>query len=128
MDIAYDVAKYLADNGFGTLGTSIFAGQIPNGTNGVWVTRIGGVLNNYVPIEESAVNIYVKDTSAQACVTKLENIKKFIHRMHSTTTANENVYTFLVIGDVEDLARDLEYEKVYKLTLQVVYKKSSIIS
>ena len=128
MDIAYDVAKYLADNGFGTLGTSIFAGQIPNGTNGIWVTRIGGVLNNYVPIEEAAVNVYIKNTSGQTCVQTLENIKKFIHRMHSTTTANASVYTFLVIGDVEDLARDLEYEKVYKLTLQVVYRKSSIIS
>jgi hypothetical protein len=128
MDIAYDVAKYLADNGFGTLGSSIFVGQIPNATNGIWIDRIGGTLNNYVPIEEAAVNIYIKNTSAQTCVTTLENIKKFIHRMHSTNTQNASVYTFLIIGDIEDVARDLEYEKVYKLTLQVVYRKNSIIS
>lgn len=128
MDIAYEVAKYIADNGYGVLGTSVFAGQIPEGKKGIWVERIGGTLNNYVPIEESAVNVYIKDTSAQTCVTTLENLKRFIHRMHSTTTTNASIYTFLVIGDVEDVARDLEYYKIYKLTLQVVYRKTSIIS
>lgn len=128
MDIAKTVADYLQKNNFGTVGTDIFVGYLPEDKNGIYVDRIGGTLNNYVPIEEAAVNIYVKDTKAQTAITTLENIKRFVHRMHNTTQGNAYMYTLLVIGDIEDVARDLEYGKVYKLTLQVVFRNTAIIS
>lgn len=128
MDIANIVATYLDSADFGTVGTDIFVGQIPENTNGLYVIRSGGQMNNYVPIEESVVDIYVKDTSASDAITQLESIKRFIHRMHTTTSATAYVYTFLVIGDIEDVARDLEYAKIFKLTLQVVYRSTGIIS
>jgi hypothetical protein len=128
MDIAYKLAQYLANAGFGTLNTDIFVGQLPENTNGVWVERIGGQLNNYVPIEESALNIYASNTSSQAAVEQLEGIKRFIHRMHSTSSTGVFMYTILVIGDVEEVSRDLEYNKIYKLTVQLVYRATSLIS
>lgn len=128
MDIAYQVAQYLATAGFGVLGTSIFAGQIPAEQNGVYVSRLGGLPNNYVPIEEAVLDIYVKDTSAEDAITKLENIKRYIHRMHSTETASVYIYTFLVIGDVEDVQRDLEYAKIFKITVQVMHRAKNLIS
>lgn len=127
-DIAYEVGKYLQNAGFGTLNVDIYAGQIPSDTNGLYVVRTGGQMNNYVPIEESVVDIYVKDTSSSDAITKLENIKRFIHRMHSTEVDAAYVYTFLVLGDIEDVARDLEYAKIYKLTVQVVFRDTALIS
>jgi hypothetical protein len=128
MDIANFVANYLADANFGTVGTDIFVGQIPNDINGIYVERIGGTLNNYVPIEESVVNVYAKNTSAAACILTLEKLKRHIHRMHSTDDELTYVYTFLVLGDIEDVARDIEYAKVFKITLQVVHRDKSLIS
>jgi len=128
MDIANIVGTYLADNGFGTLGTNIFIGYLPENTAGIYIDRIGGQLNNYVPIEESVVNIYVKNTSGSQAVQTLEDIKSFIHRMHSTEKGNAYIYTFLVIGDIEDVARDLEYGKIYKMSLQVTFTNTGIIS
>lgn len=128
MDIAYIVASYLASNGFGTLGTSIFAGQIPEGVEGLYIVRSGGQLNNYVPVEESVVDIYCKDHSSEDCIEKLENIKRFIHRMHNTEVSSAYIYTFLALGDIEDVERDLEYAKIYKLTLQVVHRDTGVIS
>lgn len=128
MDIANEVATYLANAGFGTLGTDIFVGQIPAETNGLYIIRTGGQLNNYVPIEEAVVDIYIKNTSSEDAVNTLEDIKRFIHRMHNTSTANSYVYTFLVIGDVESVQRDLEYAKIMKITLQVVHRDTSLIS
>ena len=128
MDIANELATYLDNAGFGTVGTDIFVGQIPEDTNGIWVEHIGGQLNNYVPIEEAALNIFIKSTKASTAVITLNNIKDFIHRMHSTSITNAYVYTFLVIGDVEDMSRDLEYAREYKLTVQVVYRNTAIIS
>lgn len=128
MDISYQVAQYLATAGFGTLGTSIFVGQLPAEQNGVYVSRLGGLPNKYIPIEETVLDIYVKDTSASDAITKLENIKRYIHRMHTTETASAYFYTFLVIGDVEDVQRDMEYTKVFKITLQVMHRDKSLIS
>lgn len=127
-EIGQAFAYYLQASGFGTVGTDIFIGQIPDGINGVWVERIGGLQNNYVPMQESVVNIYAKNTSATDAVTALENINNHIHRMYATTSGDNYIYTMLVLGNVEEVSRDLEYAKIYKLTVQLVYKSNSVIS
>jgi hypothetical protein len=128
MDISYQVATYLASAGFGTLNSSIFVGQIPDNTNGIWIERIGGQQNNYVPVEESAINIFVKNTDASEGLTLLTQIKNYIHRMHNTSSGNAYIYSFLVLGNIEDVQRDVEYTKVYKLTIQVVFRDTTVIS
>lgn len=128
MDIAYEVAQYLDDAGFGTLGTDIFVGQLPTETNGVYVIRSGGGLNNYTPIIESIVEIYSAGMTAQTALQKIESIKNYIHRMYGTETDNAYIYTFLVLGDVEDVLRDEEYKKLYKITLQVQHRNTLVIS
>lgn len=128
MDIAYEVARYLQTAGFGTLLTDIFVGQAEDNKNCVWVERIGGTPNNYVPIDEAVVNIFVKNTDGSEAVVKLDAIKRHIHRMHNTVTANSYIYSFLVLGDIEDVQRDLEYAKIFKLTVQVVHRATAVIS
>lgn len=128
MDIAYQLARYLDDANFGTLGTDIFAGQIPAEINGLYVIRTGGTLEYHLPIEETVLDIYCKNTSSEDCITTLENIKRFIHRMHTTVKGDAYIYSMLVIGDVEDVQRDLEYAKIYKITVLVRHRNTSIIS
>lgn len=127
-EIGLALANYLDTSGFGTLGKDIFVSQIPDGVNGIWVERVGGLQNNYVPMQEAVVNIYAKNTSAADAITLLENIKDHIHRMHTTTAGDNFIYTMLVLGNVEDVSRDLEYAKIVKLTVQLVYKNNGIIS
>lgn len=127
-DVALTVGTYLQNAGYGTVGTDIYIGQIPATSNGIYVMRSGGSMNNYVPIEESVVDIYVKNTSSADAVDTLESIKRYIHRMHSTTVGNDYVYTFLILGDIEDVQRDLELAKIYKITLQVVHRDTAVIS
>jgi len=126
MDIAYEIAQYLDDGGFGTLAIDIFVGSMPAEQDGIYVFRLGGTFNNYVPIEETTLNIYVKAT--KDAITTIENIKRFIHRMHTTDTANAHIYSMLVIGDVEDMDVDLEYAKEYKITVVVTHRATSLIS
>lgn len=128
IDVALTVGTYLDNAGFGTVGTDIFIGQIPATQDGIYIMRAGGQMNNYVPIEESVVDIYVKNTTSQQAIQTLEQIKRYIHRMHSTTIGNDYIYTFLVLGDIEDVQRDLELAKIYKITLQVVHRDEAVIS
>lgn len=128
MDISLSVATYLANNGFGTVGTDIFVSGIPADKQGLYLIRAGGLMANYLPIEETVIDIYAKDTQARSAITKLENLKRFVHRMHNTTLADDYIYTMLILGDVEDVQRDDEYDKVYKLTLQVKHRPLGAIS
>ncbi len=128
IDVALTVGTYLDNAGFGTVGTDIFVGQIPATQDGIYIMRAGGQMNNYIPIEESVVDIYVKNTTSQQAIQTLEQIKRYIHRMHSTTIGNDYIYTFLVLGDIEDVQRDLELAKIYKITLQIVHRDEAVIS
>lgn len=128
MDIAYGVATWLDRMDFGTIGTDIFIGQMPDDTNGIYVIHAGGTLNNYIPIEEAVVDIYIRDTSATNAIQSLESIKRAIHRMHTTEIGSAYVYAFLVIGDTETVERDLEYTKIFKITVQVIHRATGVIS
>lgn len=128
MDLSSELATYLQTAGFGTVGTDIFIGQLPEGTNGLYIMNAGGQLGKYVPVNETVLDIYCKNTKASTCVTTLNNIKNYIHRMHNTTTTNAYIYSILVIGDVQDVARDLEYAKMYKITVSVLNRAISVIS
>lgn len=128
MDIRYELARYLQTAGFGTINTSIFIGQIPDKTNGLWVGGAGGVANNYLPIMDATIGLYIKNTNSETARETLESIKAYIHRMHNTVTTNAYIYSILALGDIEDVERDLEYGAIYRLTLVVKYRNSGIIS
>lgn len=128
MDIASEIATYLQTAGFGTVGTNIFIGQIPSSTNGIYIIRSSGAFNNYLPIENVMVDIYVKDTSASDGITTIENIKRFMHRMHNTTTTNAYIFSMLAMGDVETVERDVEYAKIFKISMEISHRALSLIS
>lgn len=128
MDIANELATYLQKANFGTVGTDIFVGQIPASTNGIYILRATGTLNNYIPIEYTLLDLYVKKTSSSQAVTLIEQIKRFVNRMHNTSTQNAYMYSILVVGDVEVIERTDDYQKVYKITLEITHRDLSQIS
>ena len=128
MDIVSEVAQYIANAGYGVLGTDIFAGQIPADTNGIWVEYSGAGYNNYLPLTTSIVDVYIKNTSASDAVTTINSIKNYLHRMYSTTLDNAYIYSILVIGGVESVQRDAQYAKVFKISLSIINRDTTIIS
>lgn len=128
MDIANELATYLQTANFGTVGTSIFVGQIPASTDGIYILRATGSLNYYVPIEQTLIDIYVKDQSSRDAVLLIEQIKRYLNRMHNTTTQNAYIYSILGVGDVELIERTDDYQKVYKITMEVTHRYLSLIS
>lgn len=128
MDIAKEIAVILANSGFGTLGTSIFVGQIPSDTDGIYIVHAGGVPNNYTPITTTYIDIYCKNKKASDCITQLTDVKNHLHRLHSTETAQAYMFSILALSDIEDVERDLEYSKIYKVTLSVMNRDKGVIS
>lgn len=127
-DILSDLADIFELNGLGTVGTDIFIGSLPAETNGIYLERAGGALNNYLPIEETYINVYVQNTSSQTAIQTIENIKRTFHRHLETSSGNSFIYTILALSDIEDLARDINFGKIYKLTLVVTHRNTALIS
>jgi hypothetical protein len=128
MDIAYELADYLADNFGYTLATDMFIGQIPASTQGILITRGGGSMNNYLPVEESVIDIYAKYTNSSTAMTRLEAIKRHIHRMHNTSNNTAYIYSMLIMGDVEEVSRDEENFKIYRITVLIKHRTTTLIS
>lgn len=127
-DIAYELADHLADNGFGTLGTDIFVGQIDFAKNGIYLVNAGGDSNNYVPMQRSVVDIYAKNTSANAGITKLRNMKNLLDRMHSVNLGQNYIYSILLLSSLENIQRDNEYAKIMKITVEIMHRDKALIS
>lgn len=128
MDIAAAIGDLLERLSVGTVGTNIFIGQLPAETNGVYVVRSAGSLNNYLPIVESVLDVYSQNTSSATAIQKMEEVKNALHRHLETTISGAFIYSVLVIGDVQDLGRDEDYGKIYKITVQVQHRDTNLIS
>lgn len=128
-DIASELAQYIEDNLGYTQGTDLFIGTMPEDSeSGIYIMRVGGVLNDYLPMQTTYISIYYKDTQAVTAMTNLETVKNYLHRMHNTETANSYIFSMLAISDIEDMGLDLESNKVFKFTLEVMHRPTSLIS
>lgn len=128
MNIAEEFANYLEANGFGTVGTNIFVDFIPDSTNGIYVSHLGGALGLYTPMNEAIIDVTVKDTSASDALATINSIKNFIHRMHTTEINSAYIFSMLVLDEPESLGRDMEHASQYKITVSVINRDTSVIS
>lgn len=127
-DILSTFADKLEADGFGTVGADIFIGQLPAETNGIYLQRTGGALNNYIPIEETFFTVYVQNISSETAIGVIENIKRTYHRHLETGDDNSVIYTILAIGDIADLGREIDYGKVYSISFNIKHRATALIS
>lgn len=127
-DILSEFADMIALAGFGIVGTDIFIGQLPAETNGIYLSRLAGSLSNYLPMEETIVDAYVQNISSQTAIQTMESIKRTFHRHLETQRGNHVIYSILALSDIEDLGRDRDYGKMYKVTFQILHRSTALIS
>lgn len=123
-----DFADLLERLGLGTVGTDIFIGQLPAETNGIYIVRVAGTMNNYLPTQETVIDVYVQNISSSTAATKIENVKNALHRHLETEIGTSHIFSILALGDIEDFGRDQDYGKMYKITIQVIHRSTTLIS
>lgn len=127
-DVLDTVANKIEALGYGTVGTDIFIGQLPADTDGIYLVRTGGTMNNYIPIEETIFTVYVNYASSQTAIQKLESIKRDLHRTLESGDDNSQIYAILAMGDIEDLGREIDFGKVYLQTFTIKHRAKALIS
>ena len=64
----------------------------------------------------------------QQTVNQLNKLKREIHRTTNITINNVYIFSLLAISDIDNISRDTEYSKVYKLSLMVICRDTALIS
>lgn len=89
-----EVAQYLAAQGFGTLGSTIFLGkQSEKSDNQVMVRDTGGAAPDaHTPLKERTVQVIVRNTNKETCDNTANSIRDLLHNRFWTdiTTGGTN--------------------------------------
>lgn len=110
--IDYDVADYLADNGYGTLGTDIFAGFMPDSTGtcvAVYQAR-GYVPLNPSNIERPEVHIVCRAATSDAALAKVNDIFTFLNHKGDVTLNTVRYLYFRALGSPSMMFADYTHD------------------
>jgi hypothetical protein len=108
MPVDKDIAEYLEDQGYGTVGTDIFIGWMPDTpTNAIVVTATQGrppmVLGD---LEMPGFQVRVRNSAYDSGWTVANNILDLLHALTDATIETRNYYRIDAQGSVTALGRD----------------------
>lgn len=128
--ITLHLLKYLEDNDFGTINTSLFENLIPNDKVGVSITSVGGNTNVGRRSCSARLDLYCRGTTNIKGYDLLDRIRlNFSDADICTLPIIENVSNieykkvrFIEIGNVETLPPDEKNRNLYRLSIQLNYE------
>lgn len=127
--IVQDIARFLADYSSFTMRDDLFVGEIPRGTDGVYV------IADPSPEPDKETGIIYQDVSFWSRYTndatgfeKLGEIYNFFDRRHHYSTDQYYVHFSHAMGQIEDMDRDADKAKLLKLSVMFILNRDSNIS
>jgi hypothetical protein len=128
--ISAELADLLQSWGLGTVGADIFINELPENINkGLVVTEVGGEgWHNYVDTITSVVDIQSIDTTTENAYKKLVEVLKHINRRGNYTSGNLFIYFSNAGTAIEYLGRELDASAVYRVSVQLIYRDTTIVS
>lgn len=120
-----DLATYLQTNSVGTLGSSLFIGNMPDGTdNCVMVDVTGGVApSKDVPIMQPTVQCLVRNTSFETGLTKIKAVRDLLHRLNDGNTLKSggvDVMSCFAMQEPTHLGKDTNERHIF--TCNFIFK------
>ena len=129
MMIERELANYLANQGFGTLGTDIFVNKLPETPDDVIaVVRSGSrppvqVLSGEIVIDEVGIQVQVRGTSVADTFQKISSIRDTLIQLYNTQVGAYNVLGVISVGTPLVLRWDERNRVVYIANFDVAYLK-----
>lgn len=126
------ICEYLAANTggvftFGTGNTNLEIGDITKGTNGVYVAEAPTPPPDpYTATDYFTIDFMSIDQSSQTAYEKAQYVYELFHQNHHWTTSSYLVYFSKALGQIEDMDRNSENQKMYRVT--ILFTTRSLIS
>lgn len=131
-----EIATYLENRGIGTIGESIFIGELPiaqtdgGGTNsGVYlIAGSSEGQHEYLDTNYDQIDIWSANRLTESAYGKLEDIKDILSRMSNYETTNYQIYFSHDISGIMDMDRTGDGLKLFKMTIRFISRDKNIIS
>jgi len=132
--VTLHVLRYLQENGFGTIDTSLFFEKLPLGKNGVAIFSRGGERAYGRKRAVQSFDLYCRGSSDLLGYDKLEKIAEFFASNYDNLCTlptipgvSNRVYKkarITVIDNIENLGLDENDRVLFRLGSQIIYEKS----
>lgn len=132
--LIHDVATMCQDEGIGVLRENIFVGELPEstednpGANGLAVVSAPSTKPNMmIPYFDEVVEFWARERVDADGAKKLKEVLNLFHQKEHYETTNFHIYFSTAEGSIEDLGRDAERRKIWRVMLQFVYRDKNIV-
>jgi hypothetical protein len=117
------IAELLQSNGIGTVGTDIFIGDITTRTeNGLYIVNSPSPApNEAIDIYEQIVDFWTRNDSTEGAYSKLQQVMDVLHKRTNYTLTGYHVFISHNMNMIEDMDRDLQRKKLFRLTIRFIY-------
>jgi len=121
------IADYLENEGVGTVGTDIFIGDFPNETdNGIMLISRGGDNEKNYDLRFLTIDIWGRNKSTRLSWDKIFDVMKALHLQNNFDVTGYHIYRSET-ANVEDLDRDSEGRKIFKIQARIIYRDTNNI-
>lgn len=123
--ILEDIAKLIEDQEIATMGTTLFSGELPldfpNST--AMIYSPSPEPDKSLEVYEMTIDFWNRNRNSENGFEILKSIMDFLHRKQNYETQNYHIYLSYALGMIEDLDRDSERRKLYKLSMRFIYRE-----
>lgn len=124
MNLIESLANYLQDSGIGTVNTNIFIGELPYDISDcISINSTSSPEpNKSVPYFIQTVDVWARFKNSETGYNKMYDVFDLIHRKAAYEIDGIHIYISYAMGSIEDMDRDSERRKLYKLSLGFVFR------
>lgn len=129
-----DIGLLAEQAGIGELGKDIFVGYLPESTQAAKanaglsiVTAPSTRPSMTLPYFDETVEFWAREQVDKDGAKKLKHVLNRFHQQEHYDTANFHIYFSTAEGAIEDLGRDAEKRKVWRVSVRFVYRDRDIV-
>lgn len=122
-----EIGQYTADNTGGrfTFGSgasnNLKLGELVAGVDGVYLVQtMANMPDHYTPIYDYTIDFWSVNRNAATAYDDLQYVYELFHQNVNMTTATFQVYFAYALSQIEDMDRDSEGRKVFKLSVTFI--------
>lgn len=129
-DLVRELATLMQDALLGTVGTDIFIGELPESIveGFMLVNSPSPNPEKYIDHEYIVVDFWYRSPHTDAAYSKLRDAYNFFHRKYHYQTSNWHIFFSEAIGNINDVDRDREGGKLYRLSVQFICRNLNNVS
>lgn len=128
--IILNILNDLEQKGVGSVATDLFMGELPLNKQDciAAVSAPSAAPKMSFDVYEQTVDFWSRYKNSDEAYTQLEAVQTAYHRKAAYTIGDTYVYFSHSLGAIEDMDRDGERKKLYKLSVRFIYRPAEITS